>query len=134
MKPDFTQPWYHGSPTILTTLRTGSTVTQQRSLACVFSHKPTLVVQAVDEHGQLLIKHTGNQPGFLYQVVDVRGAGDVKPHPRTSMTVGQEWLTRRPLQLVLLEPTTPKVEELLTDEEIAALQARLQTGKAETQN
>ena len=42
---DFNLPWYHGSPLQLKRLRAGSTITQDRDLARVFSHKPSLVSQ-----------------------------------------------------------------------------------------
>ena len=37
------EAWYHGSPLELALLRPGSTVTQDRRLAEVFSHKPAVV-------------------------------------------------------------------------------------------
>jgi len=37
---DYSKPWYHGSPLKLDVLRAGSTMTQWRDLARVFSHKP----------------------------------------------------------------------------------------------
>jgi hypothetical protein len=62
---DFTKPWYHGSPKVLDVLRAGSIITQDRELARVFSHKPTLV--SVDDAGEMRqIKHNGTEAGFLY--------------------------------------------------------------------
>jgi hypothetical protein len=43
MEVDPAQIWYHGSPLELTTLHEGSTITQKRELARIFSHKPTRV-------------------------------------------------------------------------------------------
>jgi hypothetical protein len=118
---DTDRTWYHGSPLKLTTLHEGSTVTQKRELARIFSHKPTLV--SVSDTGQ--IKHNGTMPGYLYAVADEIQPKDVVPHPRTTMASGDEWLTTRELCLRLLCSTEPAPEEQLTDEEWAALQRRL---------
>ena len=56
---DYAQPWYHGSPLELRVLREGSTITQDRHLATVFSHKPTVV--SMEDDGRL--RHNGTQPG-----------------------------------------------------------------------
>jgi hypothetical protein len=121
MSFDPARTWYHGSPLKLTTLHEGSTITQKRELARIFSHKPTLV--SVSDAGQ--IKHNGTQPGYLYAVVDKIQPKDMVPHPRTTMAPGDEWLTTRELRLRLLCSTEPVPEEQLTDEEWAALQRRL---------
>ena len=121
MNPDPNLAWYHGSPFELTTIRTGSTITQDRELARIFSHKPPLV--SIDDDGT--IRHTGRQPGYLYVIAEEVTPDDVIPHPRTTMRPGDEWLTTRELRLELIGPTVPVPEELLTDEEIAELQARL---------
>jgi hypothetical protein len=118
-KPD--QTWYHGSPLKLATLREGSTITQKRELARVFSHKPTIV--SVSDNGQ--IKHNGTRQGYLYAIVDEIQLKDVVPHPRTAMAPGDEWLTTRELRLRLLCATEPAPEEQLTDEEWTALQRQL---------
>jgi hypothetical protein len=118
---DPAQSWYHGSPLELTTIREGSTVTQRRELARIFSHKPTLV--SVSDDGQ--IKHNGRMPGYLYIVADEMRPKDVVPHPRTTMAPGDEWLTTRELRLRLLCSIEPALEEQLTDEECAVLQGRL---------
>jgi hypothetical protein len=98
---DPTQPWYHGSPFELTTIREGSTITQKRELARIFSHKPTLV--SVSDDGQ--IKHNGTIQGYLYAITEGIEPGDVMPHPRTTMAPGDEWLTTRELRVQLLSPT-----------------------------
>jgi hypothetical protein len=118
---DPTLIWYHGSPLKLTTIREGSTITQKRELARIFSHKPTLV--SVSDNGQ--IKHNGTTPGYLYTVADEIQCADVVPHPRTTMALGDEWLTTRELHLQLLCSTEPVPEEQLTEEECAVLQGRL---------
>ncbi len=120
MEFDPSQAWYHGSPRVLTALQVGSTITQKRELARIFSHKPSLV--SAENDGRL--RHNGRQPGYLYRVEGVR-PGDVIPHPQTSMQPGEEWLTTRELLLVLLEPTTVVAEELLTEEELSALMGRM---------
>jgi hypothetical protein len=98
---DCQKPWFHGSPFELTTLRPGSTITQDRHLAEVFSHKPGLVSIADDGR----IQHNGTLPGFLYQVCEPVRPKDVDPHPRSTMQPGQEWLTRRELKVMLIGPT-----------------------------
>lgn len=120
---DFTKPWYHGSPKALDVLRAGSTITQDRELARVFSHKPTLV--SVDDAGETRqIKHDGHELGFLYRVAEEITSEDVTPHPRSAIEFGKEWLTGRALRLTLIEPTQPVREEMLTVEEIEALRQR----------
>lgn len=126
--PNPNTPWYHGSPLPLTELRAGSTITQNRDLARVFSHKPAIVSQDVDEHGARTIKHTGRRPGFLYRIAEELHDGDVVPHPATTMEPGQEWLTTRALRLELIATTEPRPEELLSDEEVAALLWRSRAG------
>jgi len=115
------QPWYHGSPFELSTIREGSTITQKRELARIFSHRPTVV--SVSDDGQ--IKHNGTMPGYLYAVADEIRPGDLVPHPGTTMAPGDEWLTTRELRLRLLGPTEPAPEEQLTDRECASLASRL---------
>ena len=46
---DYSQPWYHGSQERLTTLRSGSSITQDPAVARAFSHRPSLV--SVTENG-----------------------------------------------------------------------------------
>lgn len=91
--------WFHGSNLRLTTLRTGSTVTQWRELAEAFSHKPTSL--CYEDDGS--ISHNGVEPGFLYVIDEPVELDDaVYQHPRTSMEPGMEFLTRRELRLKLL--------------------------------
>jgi hypothetical protein len=121
----FPKTWYHGSPVKLSKLRSGSTISSNRELARIFSHKPSLVVQDYDSEGRMLIKHSGRQAGWLYRIAELLQPKDLLPHPRSSMEAGQEWLTCRELALELLEATTIVPEELLSAAEIADLQARL---------
>ncbi len=113
-------PWYHGSPLELTTLQEGSTITQQRDLARVFSHKPTVV--SIEDDGRL--RHNGKLPGYLYEIAEPVGPDDVVPHPRTTMGPGDEWLISRELQVRLVEATTVRAEETLSEDDILALYVR----------
>ena len=120
---NFAKPWYHGSPRVLDVLRAGSTITQDRELARVFSYKPTLV--SVDDHGETWqIKHNGTEAGFLYRIAEEIGPQDVAPHPRSAIGFGKEWLTGRVLRLTLIGSTQLVREEMLTDEEIELLRRR----------
>ncbi len=116
---DTEQAWFHGSPFKLTCLRAGSTITPQRELARVFSHKPPVVSLDETEDG-LALAHNGELPGFLYAVEDVH-AEDVYPHPNSHMPPGLEWLTRRDLPLRLLSTTQVRPEEYLTPDDIQRL-------------
>lgn len=92
-------PWFHGSNVKLTTLRTGSTVTQWRELAEAFSHKPSTLYY--EDDGSIF--HNGTEPGFLYVVDEpVELDNTVYQHPRSTMEPGMEFLTRRELRLKLL--------------------------------
>jgi hypothetical protein len=106
--------WYHGTPLDLTVLREGSTITRDRHLANVFSHKPTIV--SMQDDGS--IHHNGTQPGLLYRVAEAISDDDVYPHPNSSMAPGLEWLTRRDLQLELIEPVALSEDEQLTGAEL----------------
>ena len=109
--------WYYGSPLELETLRAGSTLTRNRELARVFSHRPSLV--SLEDDGA--IRHDGAQPGILYRIAEPVGEEDVRPHPRSTMAPGEEWLTNRPLRLERLTATQPRPEELLSAEETVRL-------------
>jgi hypothetical protein len=121
MESDKSQAWYHGSPYEMVILRAGSTITQKRELARIFAHKPTIV--SVSDEGQ--IKHNGSRQGYLYIIEDEIKPDDVTPHPRTTMSPGDEWLTNRELRLRLLGPVSIVPDEQLSDEEIADLMAHV---------
>ena len=108
--------WFHGSPLELNVLAAGSTITRRRDVARIFSHKPTIV--SFDDSGKLF--HNGSVNGRLYEVVDVEPE-DVRPHPTSTMAESVEWLTNRDLRLRFIESTSPKLAELLTDDEVARL-------------
>ena len=117
--------WYHGSPHPLTVIRAGSTITQDRELARVFSHKPGLVSQEIEDDGTRRIKHSGRQPGVLYRVAEELRPGDIYPHPESTMLPHQEWLTTRELRVERIEATVVLDAELLTEFEIEELRRRL---------
>jgi len=125
MEWDYSKPWYHGSPERFTYLRSGSTVTQDRDLARIFSHKPALVECFTDDDGQRRIKHSGTMPGFLYVISGEIQPGDVYPHPRTAMEPGQEWLTKRELRVELISTIDVVPEESFTQEELEELYRRI---------
>lgn len=112
---DYSGPWYHGSDQILTTLRVGSSITQERSIAKAFSHQPSLLLQF--NRGR--IRHNGEAPGYLYTVAEAVGPEDVRPHPHPVNVDRWEWLTERELKLELIGKTVVAAAERLTDEEIA---------------
>ncbi len=117
MEFDPCQAWYHGSPHRLSVLPSGSTITQNRKLARVFSHQPTIV--SVSEDGT--IRHNGTVHGFLYIVSEEVQPEDVIQHPHSTLEEGEEWLTMRELAIHLLTPTEVRPEELLIDEELTDL-------------
>jgi hypothetical protein len=116
--------WYHGSPHELTLLRAGSTITRDRELARVFSHKPPIVSMADDG----TLRHTGTRSGYLYRIDEPVAPEDVTPHPNSSMPPGAEWLTRRALRLALIGPTEVRDEEWLSKEEVAELRRKMGRG------
>jgi hypothetical protein len=111
-------PWYHGSPSELTSIRAGSTITQKIELARIFSHKPTIV--SVSDDGQ--IKHNGTTLGYLYVVAEEVRQNDVSPHPLSTMAPGDEWLTKRDMRVQFLNLVEILPEEQLSPADIAALQ------------
>lgn len=117
---DYTLTWYHGSQQELTTLRVGSSITQNRNVAKGFSHSPSLLTQS--EGGT--VKHDGATSGYLYTVADEIGPDDVHPHPHPVNATRWEWLTNRELKLKLIGQTIVTDEERLTDQEIAEMKRK----------
>ena len=115
---NYGRTWYHGSPFELKTLRRGSTITQDRKLAEIFSHKPAIV--SVSDAGE--IRHNGTASGLLYTISEEIQPGDVSLHPRTAMEVGKEWLTNRELELKLIGPAQIVAEEQLSEKELEELE------------
>ena len=107
------KPWFHGSPLILEELLAGSTITQDRQLADIFSHKPTIV--AVDDNGVRL--HNGKRKGYVYVIDEQLSEEDLYPHPSTTMQPGDEWLIKRPLKVRRLYETEVGQQGLLTEED-----------------
>jgi hypothetical protein len=120
MEFDYQAPWYHGSPLKLSILHKGSTITQKRDLARIFSHKPTIV--CISDDGQA--KNNGIAYGNLYFILDEIRPEDIIPHPYTTMSVGDEWLTTRELRLQFLCATEPMSSEQLKDEDYAIIKAK----------
>jgi hypothetical protein len=124
---DYTLTWYHGSQQKLTTLRVGSSITQNRNVAKAFSHKPSLV--SMSDAGESLseqskVKHDGVPPGYLYTVADEIGPNDVHPHPHPVNADRWEWLTNRELRLKLIEQTVVTDQERLAGQEIAEIKRK----------
>ena len=122
----YTVLWYHGSDQMLTTLRTGSSITQDKSVAKAFSHQPSLVLQ----FGRGRVRHDGQSPGYLYVVSEAIGPDDVRPHPHPVNLDRWEWLTEREFTLELIERTVVTPAERLTDQKIAEVR-RKQTARGE---
>ncbi len=121
--------WYHGSQQRLTTLRTGSSITQNRGVAKAFSHRPSLVAMSYGGEGEpqpdeWKVRHNGVTLGYLYAVADEIGPDDVRPHPDPTNTSRWEWLTNQELKLELIEETVVTASERMTDEETAALERK----------
>lgn len=132
---DFSQTWYHGSQQALTELRAGSSITQNRSLAKAFSHRPSLVTLSDPSESLadgLNVKHDGVTPGFLYTVSEAIGPEDINPHPHPANADGWEWLTRRKMKLKFIEETIVSDHERLTDEEIAEIRRKQRERGEET--
>lgn len=121
MKWNYSKTWYHGSPVLFTQLLMGSTITQDRELARIFSHKPSIV--AVDEKGNRL--HNGKVNGNLYIIDEEITDEDVYPHPNSTMKPGEEWLINRPLKVRKLVETIICKNELLTGNDEKELSEKL---------
>ena len=106
------KPWFHGSPQQLLILRAGSTITQNKELARIFSHKPAIVT-GDESNGHW--KHTGPvTQGFLYRIIGKITERDIVPVPHSSLSPGTEWNTRTEFSLDLVSETVIVPEELLT--------------------
>ena len=117
---DSEKTWYHGSPLELTTIREGSTITQNVDLARAFSHKPNFVTINVSDE-IINIKHSGKIQGFLYRIEEELSSDDIYPHPDSSMEYGFEWLTKRELHITLIGDAEILDGEMLSEEEVAEL-------------
>ncbi len=117
---DYTRTWYHGSQEKLTKLCVGSSITQNRDMACAFSHRPSLL--SISNEGT--IKHDGTVPGYLYIVSEEVEAEAVYLHPHPVNIGRWEYLTKRELRVELIELTQVKDKERLTEKDIAQLSAK----------
>ena len=117
---DYTLTWYHGSQQKLTTLSIGSSITPDKTVAKVFSHRPSML--SMSESGT--VKHDGVTPGYLYTVADEIGPDDVYPHPHPVNATRWEWLTNRELKLEFIEQTVVTDEERLTGQEITEIKRK----------
>jgi hypothetical protein len=94
---DIRKTWYHGSNKEFEILSEGSTITQWRELAEAFATKPSSL-----EYDNIFswISHNGSEKGILYIIDEpIEINIDIYQHPRTTMDVGVEFLTKRPLKL-----------------------------------
>jgi len=92
--------WYHGSNEKFEILRAGSTITQWQELAEAFSHKPSGL--GYDDEGN--IEHNGTEPGYLYVIDEqIRVGEDIYQHPRTTMDLNAEFLTKRELKVKFIK-------------------------------
>jgi len=100
--------WFHGSPKGLSSIRSGSTITGNRILAMAFSHKPDHLHIEVEESGEsclrtITLQQDGTRIGYLYRVILNDPETDTMEDPESVMFPGDEVLTVRELQVVLLE-------------------------------
>jgi len=92
--------WYHGSNKVFDVLIEGSTITQWRQLAEAFSHKPTIL--AIDDDNTIF--HNGKEYGYLYIIDEpIEIDKDIYAHPNTTMDKGLEFLTKRKLNVKMVE-------------------------------
>ena len=113
--------WYHGSPAVLTELAAGSTITPDRSLAEVFSHKPTVV--SIGDDG--VIEHDGVMPGRLYRISEQPSPEEVEIHPRTSMIHGLEWIISKTVAVRLVAYVPLDESERLSAETLRKIRERM---------
>ncbi len=125
---NYTLPWYHGSQQALTTLRVGSSITQNQDVARIFSHRPAIV--SMEDDGTF--KHNGTGHGYLYLIDEAINPADVYPHPHPINASRWEWLTTREIRVRLLERPTVRKDEWLTAADLAELRQRQQVAGAET--
>jgi hypothetical protein len=97
-------------------LRAGSTITPERSLAEIFSHRPSLVMW-YETNGVESCRHNGKfENGYLYEI-EVPSDDSVYPHPTSVMKPDWEWLTREPMRARLVSRTAIREEERLSEAE-----------------
>jgi hypothetical protein len=118
---NYDAPWYHGSPDgTLTTLRAGSAITQNRSVARAFSHKPSIVAGEGST-----VSHNGTIPdGYLYRVSERVTEDDATCTPFPGNEERSEWLITRDLSVERIARTTILPEELLSTSEVEAMKRK----------
>jgi hypothetical protein len=104
--------WYHGSPAKLTVLKAGSSITPFREIAKAYSHKPKRLELSVleDTEKDLIhveVKHDGNRPGFLYQVL-ISDPNEMMIPEDNHGPLGEEMVTTHEITLSLIEETEAK--------------------------
>ena len=117
---DSTGPWYHGSQQVLAVLAEGSSITRNKDLARAFSHRPSLV--SISDAGR--VKHNGTTSGYLHLVSESLEPQDIYPHPHPANAQRQEWLTAREVRVTLLEPTSVRESDRLTEEDLADMRQK----------
>lgn len=125
---NYSLPWYHGSQQALTVLRVGSSISQKRDIARIFSHRPPLL--SMEDDGTF--KHNGTAHGYLYLIDEEVNPADVYPHPHPINASKWEWLTTRELKVRFLEHPALREEERLTETDLAELRRRQQAAGTET--
>ena len=114
--------WYHGSPLKLKKLEKGSTITPDKNLAKIFSHKPSIV--SISDKGE--IKHDGEKKGYLYKIAEKVNKKVIYPHPDSYMEKGKGWLTRCELKLELIKEVNIDEKVKLCSIEIKNLKEKYQ--------
>lgn len=127
---NYTLPWYHGSQQELTVLRVGSSITQNRDIARIFSHRPAIL--SMEDDGSF--RHSGTVDGYLYLIDEVLSSEDVYPHPHPINASKWEWLTTREIKVRLVERPAIRKEERLSEADLTELRRKQQAAGAETFN
>jgi hypothetical protein len=99
---------------------------ENRLLAEAFSHKPAIL--CIEDDG--FIRHDGNAPGFLHRISEEVHTSDVRPHPRTTMRPGDEWLITRDLRVELVGSVPVRPAERLTPKDLARYRSLQSDGGA----
>lgn len=110
VKPD--RIWFHGSPTMLTQLRIGSSITAFREIAKAYSHKPRHLELSVLEDTEknvihVEVIHDGSVPGFLYEVL-ISTQDELRKPDENLGPLGEEMITTQEIALRLIGETEVK--------------------------
>ncbi len=101
--------WFHGSPTKLEVLMAGSSITPFMEIAKAYSHKPERLELSVleDTENELIhveVKHDGNMPGFIYQVM-ISDPKELRKPDENLGPLGEEKVTTQEVTLRLIGKT-----------------------------